>query len=220
MFASQSPGLNIFASVFLLSHSSIKVQGDKHYQDLHVRLSRWGASLPSVSICLHSLGWPFREQVNQQTTCHIHHKRSGQTHWQRIARQIPSPSTLIQSPPCKSSTPMSPPPEQSQWSDQDRERELHVRWSGPWPPPRITERENGTALYYVKRKWLLRGILVLSLCKCSCCEARVSHSSGASFPCFGHRWPRQERGRARGPVELPLRGLRCSNHKLPPPEGN
>lgn len=180
----------------------------------------------NVSICLHSLGWPFRKQVDQQTTCRIHHKRSGQTHWQRIARQIPSPSTLIQSPPCKSSTPMSPPPEQSQWSDQDRERELHVRWSGPWPPPRITERENGTDLYYVKRKWLLWGILVLSLCKekalpvCLCCEARVSHSSGASFPCFGHRWPRQERGRARGPVELPLRDLRCSNHKLPPPEGN
>lgn len=165
----------------------------------------------NISICLHSLGWPFRGQVDQQTTCHVHHKRSGQTHWQRIARQTPSPSTLIQSPPCKSSTPMSPPPEQSQWSDQDRKRasrslvwaltSAHNHRAWKWNCPLLCE-----------KKWLLRGILVLSLCEekalpvCSCCEARVSHSSGASFPCFGHRWPRQERGRARGPVELPPQG--------------
>lgn len=177
----------------------------------------------NVSICLNSLGWPFREQVDQQTTCHIHRKRYSQTQWQRITRQIPSPSTLTQSPPRMSSSPASPPPEQSQQSYQGRGRKHHVHWSEPWPLPRVTEHENGTDLYYVKRKWLLWGILLLSLylCKekalpvCSCCEARVSHPSRASFPCFGHRWSRQERGRAWGPVELPLRDLRCSNHKFP-----
>lgn len=128
----------------------------------------------NVSICLNSLGWPFREQVDQQTTCHIHHKRYGQTQWQRITRQIPSPSTLTQSP-CMSSSRV---PLQSKASGVIRAEES-ITFIGhePWPLPGL-QAWNGLTFYYVKRVAPV-GILLLSLYiyakekalpVCSCCE--------------------------------------------------
>lgn len=154
MFASRSSRLSTFAPV-LISHSSVKVQGDKHHYDSYGRLCE--ATLffrRKISICLNSFGWSFRGQVSQHPTCNAHHKRLEQTCQERMTRQIPNHFTWTQSLHA-SHLPTGPVHGVCQLHDQNQhgrteEESFTFSFSGPWPPPTIIQHENGLVLCYVK----------------------------------------------------------------------